>query len=101
VSLAGPDRDAASARVETDPTCRDVVELLLDYLEAALDADTRAALERHFGDCAPCLVYLRTYDRTRRLVGSVARDDAPEPLPELAMERLRQLLRRRLQSSRS
>jgi anti-sigma factor RsiW len=84
-----------------DLMCRDVVDLLLDYLEGALDADTRATLQCHFDDCAPCLTYLRTYDRSRRLVGSVARGDTPEPLPELVVERLRQLLRRRLQSERS
>jgi hypothetical protein len=101
VSLVDPHRDAPPARPVVDPTCRDVVDLLLDYLEEALDADTRAALQRHFDDCAPCLAYLCTYDRSRRLVGRVARGDTPEPLPELVVERLRQLLRRRLQSERS
>lgn len=101
MSLAGPDRDAPPARPVVEPTCRDVVDLLLDYLEEALGADTRATLQRHFDDCAPCLTYLRTYDRSRRLVGHVARGDTHEPLPELVVERLRQLLRRRLQSERS
>jgi anti-sigma factor RsiW len=71
-----------------DPTCRDVIELLLDYLEAALDPDTLAALDRHFHDCAPCRAYLRTYNRSRRLVGDLGRDELPARL----RTRLRALL---------
>ncbi|MGH7358625.1 MAG: anti-sigma factor family protein [Candidatus Rokuibacteriota bacterium] len=63
-----------------DPACRDVIERLLDYLEAALAPETFAALERHLHDCDPCRAYLRTYDRSRRLVGDVVRDELPEGL---------------------
>ena len=68
-------------------TCRDVIALLLEYLEEALDPETVAALEGHL-EGAPCRAYLRTYDRSRRLVGGVARDEMP---PELTA-RLRELL---------
>ena len=88
-----PGRSAAV----TGPTCRDVIELLLDYLEEALDPGTVAQVERHFQDCAPCLAYLRTYERSRRLVGDVTRDELPE---ELKM-RLRALLLGRLRLERS
>ena len=79
------------------PTCRDVIELLLDYLEAALDPAALAAHERHFHDCAPCRTYLRTYDRSRRLVGDVVRAE----LPEGQRTRLRALLLGRLGADRS
>jgi mycothiol system anti-sigma-R factor len=84
-----------------DPTCRDVIELLLDYVDEALDPATRAALEHHFRDCAPCVAYLRTYDRSRRLVGDVTRDEAPAELPANLKGRLRELLLRRLGSDRA
>ena len=71
-----------------DPTCRDVVELLLDYLEESLDPGTRAALEDHFQDCAPCVAYLRTYDRSRQLAGDVTRSEAPTEVPENLKARL-------------
>jgi anti-sigma factor RsiW len=84
-----------------DATCRDVVDLLLDYVEESLDPNTRVALERHFQDCAPCVAYLRTYDRSRRLARDVTRSEAPAELPENLKTRLRQLLLRRLGAERS
>lgn len=101
MSLGDPRRDpppehSGRSGAVTDPTCRDVIELLLDYLEEALDPGTVAQLERHFQDCAPCLAYLRTYDRSRRLVGDVTRDEPPEELET----RLRALLLGRLRLER-
>ena len=75
-------------------TCRDLIGLLLDYLEATLDEDSMALFERHLADCAPCRAYLRTYDRSRRLVGEVTRGEMPVEL----RHRLRDLLLGRLDS---
>jgi anti-sigma factor RsiW len=70
-------------------TCRDVIHLLLEYLEEALSPEVVTELERHLADCPPCLAYLRTYRRTGELAGEAARIEMP---PEL-MVRLRGLLR--------
>ena len=78
-------------------TCRDLIGLLLDYLESTLDEDTIALFERHLADCAPCRAYLRTYDRSRRLVGDVGRVEMPVEM----RDRLRDLLLGRLDSRRS
>ena len=78
-------------------TCRDLIGLLLDYLEATLDEDTVALFERHLADCAPCRAYLRTYDRTRRLVGDAERVEMPVEM----RDRLRDLLLGRLSPRRS
>ena len=69
-------------------TCRDVIALVLEYLEEALDPETGAALDSHLEGCAPCRAYLRTYERSRRLVGDVARNEMPAELTA----RLRELL---------
>jgi hypothetical protein len=46
----------------TDPeltvVCRQVVELVTDYLEGALPGQLRAAVERHLQLCVPCAVYV-------------------------------------------
>lgn len=78
-------------------TCRDVIDLLMEYLEESLLPESVAEFERHLQDCAPCLAYLRTYRRTRTLVGQAARVEMP---PELR-SRLRTLLLGRLGSSPS
>jgi anti-sigma factor RsiW len=38
--------------------CRQVVELVTDYLDGALPTDVRAAVERHLERCAPCVAYI-------------------------------------------
>jgi hypothetical protein len=96
-----PEHPAGAEAAMTGAACRDVVELLFDYLEEGLDLDTRVALERHFQDCASCVAYLRTYERSRWLARNVARTHTPAELPEHLRTRLRQLLLRRLQAQRS
>lgn len=39
-------------------TCREVVELLSDYLEGALSGSERARVEEHLDTCPQCTAYL-------------------------------------------
>jgi anti-sigma factor RsiW len=46
--------------VDTDEVaCRQVVELVTDYLEGDLPEPTRAAVERHLALCPPCVRYVK------------------------------------------
>lgn len=58
-------------------TCRELVDLLADYLEQSLAGDVAAELERHLADCAPCRAYLATYARTRALGAEAQRVEMP------------------------
>ena len=51
--------------------CRELVELVTDYLEGVLDPDTRAELEAHLGLCPGCAEYVRQMEITLRMVGTV------------------------------
>ena len=45
--------------VETpEMTCKELVEVITDYLEGALPAEDRARFERHLGKCEGCHAYL-------------------------------------------
>jgi hypothetical protein len=74
-------------------TCRELIGLLADYLEASLAPDVIAELERHLRDCAPCVAYLNTYRRTRDVAADVNRVEMPEEmktrLRAFLLERLR------------
>jgi anti-sigma factor RsiW len=70
-------------------TCRELVELLIDYLDGDLPEDRRRRLEMHLQMCPPCLVYLETYKATIRLT---KRLPCTPPPPEL-LERLKEVLR--------
>lgn len=57
-----------------DMSCRELVELLTDYLEGALPAPQKARLEAHLEECPGCTEYLAQMRLTLRLSGSVAAD---------------------------
>jgi predicted anti-sigma-YlaC factor YlaD len=49
-------------------SCRELVELVTDYFEGALDADERARFEAHLDECPGCRTYLDQMRVTLRLV---------------------------------
>jgi len=58
--------------------CREVVDLLLSYVEQTLDPQTRHAVARHMADCVHCWRFLETYRETMAL-GHQLRDEAMPP----------------------
>jgi anti-sigma factor RsiW len=53
-------------------TCRQVVELVTDYLEGGLPADDRRRFEQHLADCPACLVYVAQIRHTIEVLGVVS-----------------------------
>lgn len=47
--------------------CREIVELVTDYLEGALDMAARLNFEEHLAACPPCRDYLQQMRRTMEL----------------------------------
>lgn len=52
--------------------CRELVELVTDYLERALDLPERARFEAHLRECEGCRDYLDQIERTILLLGRTA-----------------------------
>ena len=61
-----------------DLTCRELVELINDYLEHELSADERTRFEEHLVYCDPCVNYVGQMRRTVELVGAL-REEHIEP----------------------
>jgi anti-sigma factor RsiW len=59
-------------------TCRELVEVLTDYLEGALDPDERVEIERHLVICRGCQNYVEQFHTTIDLLGRIA-DEPHEP----------------------
>jgi anti-sigma factor RsiW len=49
--------------------CRELVEVITDYLEGTLPARDRARFEAHLALCDPCVVYLEQMRETIAVVG--------------------------------
>ena len=56
-------------------TCRELVELITDYLEGALPADERARMDRHISGCEGCTNYLEQMRQTVRLAGKLREEN--------------------------
>jgi anti-sigma factor RsiW len=56
---------------DDDIPCQDIVELVTDYLEGALDADTARAVEAHLAGCDGCQTYLDQMRSTAAALGRV------------------------------
>ena len=65
-------------------TCRDLVELVTEYLEGALLPDDVARFEEHLGECEACVDYLgqmrATVASLRRLESSTLPPEARDAL---------------------
>jgi anti-sigma factor RsiW len=62
---------------ERFPTCREIVELVTDYLEDRLDPDARERFERHIATCDACETYLDQIRLTIAATGSLRDDELP------------------------
>jgi predicted anti-sigma-YlaC factor YlaD len=58
-------------------SCREVVEILDDYLAGAMAATERARVERHLAECEGCLNYLEQLRTTIRLTGRLTEQAVP------------------------
>jgi anti-sigma factor RsiW len=66
----------------TPLTCREVVELVTDYLDDALSPEDRERFEEHLALCPGCDSYLDQIRLTVRVVA--ATDEIDEDAPEMA-----------------
>jgi predicted anti-sigma-YlaC factor YlaD len=60
-------------------TCREVIELLSDYVEGALSTDDQRRVDEHLALCDGCTTYLEQIRETIRLSGMVSEEQVPEP----------------------
>jgi anti-sigma factor RsiW len=54
-----------------DLACQRLVEMITDYLEGALDPDTRRVVDEHLALCEGCATYLEQMRTTLRVLGTI------------------------------
>jgi anti-sigma factor RsiW len=69
--------------------CRQVVELMTDYLEGALSAIDRARFEEHIAGCDGCTAYLSQLRIARRIMGKLADEPVPAAVERELLEAFR------------
>jgi anti-sigma factor RsiW len=73
-----------------DLACRQLVEMVTDYLEGELSADDCARLEQHLVICDPCIHYVEQ----SRLTVEALKLTPRQPPPAAAREALMQAFRK-------
>ena len=67
-----------------DLTCKEVVELVTEYLEGALPAAQRRRFEEHLAACPGCTIYLQQMRQTVRTLGRLREESlSPEARQQL------------------
>jgi len=56
---------------QAEMSCRELVELVTDYLEDALDHVTRQRFEAHLGECDGCVAYVEQMRTTVQVLGDL------------------------------
>ena len=70
--------------MDNDMVCKELVELVTDYLEGTLPEEERARFERHLSGCNGCTNYLEQMRQTIRLTGELQAESlAPQQRQDL------------------
>ena len=62
----------------TGMTCKELVELVTDYLEGALPPEDVKDFERHLSVCSSCRNYLTQMRQTIQTLGKLTEDSIPD-----------------------
>lgn len=73
--MSGDERERQDDGAADDLSCRELVEIVTDYLEGAMSAAERARVERHLRGCPGCTTYVEQMRETVRLTGRLREDD--------------------------
>ena len=61
-------------------TCRDGVEMLMDYLEGALGSPEHEAIDVHVAGCPRCVAFIESYVETPRILRAATAEALPAEL---------------------
>jgi anti-sigma factor RsiW len=70
--------------------CRQIVELMTDYLEGALSESDRKRFEAHLSGCDGCTEYLEQLRITMRLAARIADQPVPAELEAELLQAFRE-----------
>ncbi len=80
-----PSEPARPSAVE----CRQIAELLGEYLEGTLPHQTAELLEWHIEGCAPCVAFVNTYRGTVNAARALRETEIPPELKKRLLSMLR------------
>jgi anti-sigma factor (TIGR02949 family) len=80
---------------EHDQSCREMFEMLSEYVDGELPADTCEEIEAHMKGCSPCIQFVDSFRSSIRMTREFCVDEHLGPMPE----ELRRTLERAYENS--
>ena len=71
-------------------TCRELVELVTDYLDGALSRRDRVRFEGHLHECDGCAAYLEQMKVVRANLGRIREQDVPVHAKQVLLDAFRE-----------
>ncbi len=71
-------------------TCKELTELITDYLEGRLSLSQRMRFQLHVGLCRHCRAYLRQMKMTIQTLGQIAEEPIPPDVCDELLVRFRE-----------
>lgn len=71
-------------------TCRELVEIVTDYVEHRLSPTERLRFEQHLVFCEGCQVYVEQMRSTIELTGTLREEDVPVEAEEALLQAFRE-----------
>jgi anti-sigma factor RsiW len=75
-------------------TCKDSVELLLEYLDGKLTTELREKLEAHLSGCSPCEDFWKSYKATPAMCRKALAKEIPVEVANKLTEFLRKEMKK-------
>ena len=79
----------------TNKNCKQISDLVFDYLNDKLRPDVRREFQQHLRICPDCVHFLNTYKKTVSVTGTVR----PEEIPAKVKDNILDFLRKRMRKS--
>jgi anti-sigma factor RsiW len=76
-------------------TCKDSINLLLDFLDGELTPEDTQHLREHLQGCSPCVDFLRTY----RATPGLCKKALAQRMPQEMSSKLTEFLRSKIKSA--
>jgi len=67
-------------------SCKQLVDLVADYMEEALSDDARAEFEQHLAECGYCSAYIQQLNVTVTLTKKLGEPDINKPAPKALLD---------------
>jgi len=80
--------------------CKDIFELLSQYLDEELPNDVCHEIDSHIQGCPPCVEFVESLKKSIGLTRSYRSQDGPAPLPDSARSELLAAYRKMLTARR-